>query len=209
MHPGALAPDEDSLRGGPLAVLAEDGRLLEFDVARWLAPVDAVDATVVDRCAGPVLDVGCGSGRFVHALAERGIAALGLDIADTAVSLTRQLGVPALLRSVFEPAPAEGRWPTVLLMDGNIGIGGDAERLLHRVRRLLAPGGRVIVEVSGDPAADEVLSLRFSCAGEPIGPSFAWAAVGLDALPRLAVAAGYELGEVWSAGGRTFASLDR
>jgi SAM-dependent methyltransferase len=210
MQPGALAPYEDSLRAAaPLAVLADDGRLLEFDVARWLAPVDAVDESVLDRCVGPVLDVGCGPGRFVHALAGRGVAALGLDIADTAVLLTRRLGVPALRRSVFDPTPAEGRWPTVLLMDGNIGIGGGVERLLHRVRRLLGPTGRVIIEVSPDPRTDEVLTLRFSRAGTPIGPSFAWAAVGLDALLRLAVAAGYEVGEVWSAGGRTFASLER
>ena len=41
-------------------------------------------------------------------------------------------GGPALVRSVFETLPGEGRWDTVLLMDGNIGIGGDPAALLGR-----------------------------------------------------------------------------
>jgi SAM-dependent methyltransferase len=207
MQPGALAPYERSLRdASPLAVVDERGQLLEFDVSRWLAPVDAVDATVLDRCRGPVLDVGCGPGRFVAALAQRGIASLGLDIADTAVSLTRELGVPALLRSVFDPAPAEGRWPTVLLMDGNIGIGGDPRRLLRRVRDLLAAGGCAIVEVSSGEL-DQVLSLRFSRAGVAVGPEFPWAVVGSTALVSMAGECGYSVEESWTAGGRSFVAL--
>jgi SAM-dependent methyltransferase len=208
MRPGALAPYEDSLReSAPLAVVDEDGRLREFDVARWLAPVDEVDQTVIDRCRGPVLDVGCGPGRFVAALAHSGIAALGLDIADTAVALTRELGALALLRSVFDPAPAEGRWPTVLLMDGNIGIGGDPRRLLRRVRTLLAARGRVIIETADAPGTEQLLSLRFSRGGDLIGPSFPWAIVGLPALLAMAGESGYVVEESWSSGGRTFALL--
>ena len=207
MQPGALAPYEFSLReASPLAVIDERGLLREFDVARWLSPVDEVDETVLVRCRGPVLDVGCGPGRFVAALAERGIASLGLDIADTAVALTRELGVAALRRSVFDPAPAEGRWPTVLLMDGNVGIGGDPRRLLRRVRALLAPGGRAMVEVA-ESDTDQVLSLRFSRGGTAIGPEFPWAVVGLPALRRMAGDCGYSFEESWFAGGRTFVSL--
>ncbi len=208
MQPGALAPYEESLRRlAPLAVIDDDGLLTEFDVHRWLGPVDDVDQTVIARCVGPVLDVGCGPGRFVAALAERGIAALGLDIADTAVALTRELGAPALLRSVFDPAPAEGRWPTVLLMDGNIGIGGDPARLLQRVRSLLAPGGRAIVEVTEQHDDEEILTLRFSRGGQAVGPEFPWAVVGLGALVRLAGQGDYEVEESWSIDGRTFATL--
>jgi SAM-dependent methyltransferase len=209
MQPGALAPYEDSLRASaPLAVVDGDGQLLEFDVARWLAPVDEVDQTVLARCVrGPVLDIGCGPGRFVAALSARGIAALGLDIADTAVALTRELGASALLRSVFDPAPAEGRWPTVLLMDGNIGIGGDPRRLLRRVRALLAADGQAVVEVSESSNDERVLSLRFSRAGSPVGPVFPWAVVGLSALTIMAAECGYVVSESWSSGGRVFATL--
>ena len=180
-----------------------------LDVGRWLAPPDAVDESVLDRCRGPVLDVGCGPGRFVSALAFRGVASLGVDISETAVALARGQGFPALLRSVFGALPGEGRWPTVLLMDGNIGIGGDPRRLLERIRRLLQPQGEVVVEVTAPDDADAVLDVSFTEGGRPVGPSFAWAAVGRRALTRYAEQAGYRIGEAWSTGGRSFVVLAR
>jgi SAM-dependent methyltransferase len=210
MEPGALAPYELALRtAGPLGLRTEDGRLIALDVARWLAGVDIADETVLARCRGPVLDVGCGPGRFVSELNARGVAALGVDIAETAVELTRGQGFPALLRSVFADLPGEGRWPTVLLMDGNIGIGGDPLRLLGRIARLLRPGGRLIVESHADAAAHELLEVRFSEHGQVVGPPFDWANVGLNALLRYADLAGYTVGAVWSPAGRSFVMLER
>ncbi|WP_375480921.1 methyltransferase domain-containing protein [uncultured Jatrophihabitans sp.] len=178
-------------------------------IERWLAPTDAVDDAVLDRCTGPVLDVGCGPGRFVSALAFRGVVSLGVDISETAVALARSQGFPALLRSVFGALPGEGRWPTVLLMDGNIGIGGDPRRLLDRIGMLLQAGGEVIVEVTAQDDVDDVVDVCFTENGKPVGPSFAWSAVGLPALRRYAVAAGYGVGQTWSGGGRTFVVLTR
>jgi SAM-dependent methyltransferase len=210
MQAGALQPYEWSLMTADrLGLHTEDGRVLSLDVHRWLAPADAADHTVLERCTSPTLDVGCGPGRFVAALNAAGIAALGLDIADTAVSLTRHRGVPAVLRSVFGQVPGEGRWPTVLLMDGNIGIGGDPARLLRRVRQLLAPGGRVLAETHPDRDIDERLTVRFGQRGRTLGPPFGWAHVGELALCAGADAAGYVVDEVWSAGGRTFVALRR
>jgi SAM-dependent methyltransferase len=211
MLAGALAPYEAALGdAGALTLVADSGQRIELEIARWLAPADASDHTVIDRCAGPVLDVGCGPGRFVRALAERGIAALGLDIAGAAVTLTRGRNVAALRRSVFDPAPAEGRWPTVLLMDGNIGIGGDVDRLLRRISGLLAPGGTLLVETARDPLVDRALRVRFGCAdGAGDGPSFGWSEVGIDALGDYVEAAGSSVTEIWSAAGRTFAACVR
>jgi hypothetical protein len=188
MQAGALLPYEQSLlRSTVLGLHTDDGRTLILDVERWLSPADAADQTVIDRC----------------------IAAMGLDIAETAVSLTRGQGLPAVLRSVFAPLPGEGRWPTVLLMDGNIGIGGDPARLLRRVRGLLAPGGRLLVEADPDVDADEQLTVRFAQGGRATGPAFGWARVGMAALRRTASTAGYTIDEDWSSGGRSFAALIR
>lgn len=205
MRADALMPYELALHGSaPLSLSCADGRVIELDVARWLAPVDVADLSVLDRCSGPTLDVGCGPGRFVSALNERGVPALGVDIAAAAVALTRLRGTPALLRSVFDRVPGTGRWPTVLLMDGNIGIGGDPLRLLHRVRRLLAPDGVVIVEAHADPDVDETLTVRFVMEGDVVGPEFGWANVGAHALRAYAGEAGFLASDSWCAEGRTF-----
>ena len=42
--------------------------------------------------------------------------------------------------------PATGRWQTVLLADGNVGLGGDPRRVLRRAAELLRRGGRCIAE---------------------------------------------------------------
>ena len=133
---------------GPLFLRRADGWLLPLEVERWCATADAVDREVLDRCESTVLDVGCGPGRLVVELAARGQAALGIDVSAAAVDRTVRLGGPALRRSVFEPLPGEGRWGTVLLMDGNVGIGGDPRALLDRVAALLRPGGLLITETA-------------------------------------------------------------
>ena len=91
--------------------------------------------------------MGSGPGRLTIALAERGIPALGIDVAPAAVRLTRTSGALALPRDVFGRVPGTGRWMTVLLADGSIGIGGDPVVLLRRIAELLAPAGQALVEI--------------------------------------------------------------
>ncbi len=210
MQIGALRPYERSLIDGePLRLWHEDGRVVALDIERWLAAADQVDADVLTRATVPVLDVGCGPGRILAHLTDRGMLSLGIDIAATAVSLTRGRGLNALRRNIFARLPGEGRWGSVLLLDGNIGIGGDPATLLERARQLLVPTGRVIVETHPDRHVDEQCTVRFTHTGEPIGPSFPWAHVGLDALSRYGELAGFTIIETWTARARAFAVLQR
>jgi len=123
-----------------------DGSRMPLNVDCWLHDT-AGDKSILDRCAGPTLDIGSGPGRLTVALAERGIPALGIDITPYAVGLARSSGALVMLRDVFDRVPGTGRWGTVLLADGNIGIGGDPAALLRRVGELLAPNGRALVEL--------------------------------------------------------------
>jgi SAM-dependent methyltransferase len=208
MQTGALRPYERSLiTREPLRLHHADGGATQLEIDRWLDPADAADRTVVSRAAAPVLDVGCGPGRIVAALADRGLLTLGIDIAETAVEITRSRGLNALRRNVFARLPGEGRWGTIVLLDGNIGIGGDPVRLLERVRALLAPSGRVLVETHPNAHADEQLIVRFGHDGTPLGPSFPWAHVGLSALRRHASELEFAVTETWESIGRTFAVL--
>ena len=72
--------------------------------------------------------------------------ALGVDQSATAVALARRSGAPALRRDVFDPLPGTGRWHTVLLADGNVGLGGDPWRILRRAGELLRNGGCCVAE---------------------------------------------------------------
>ena len=128
-------------------VCSTAGLSAPLPLRRWLAPADAADLLALEPVVSPVLDVGCGPGRLLAALAAQGRAATGIDISPVAVRLARRRGGQAICASVFSPLLAAGAWRSVLLLDGNVGIGGDPERLLARVAELLTPGGEAIVEV--------------------------------------------------------------
>lgn len=191
---------------GPLFLRRADGWLLPLDVERWCAGTDAADESVLARCRGSVLDIGCGPGRLVAALAERGHRALGIDVTPAAVTRTVRRGGTALCRSVFEPLPGERRWHTALLIDGNIGIGGDPAALLERTEALLAPGGRLVAETA-PVEVDERCEVRLDDGRGRLGTPFPWARVGRRALLRHAEAAGWRAAGSWTVAGRHFAEL--
>ncbi|MDQ6796853.1 MAG: class I SAM-dependent methyltransferase [Actinomycetota bacterium] len=201
-------PSPPSPDTGRLCLRSVDGEELAADGSRWLAQPAPEEETVLDLAEGPVLDVGCGPGRHVMALAGRGVMALGIDITPSAVRLARRRGALVLERSVFEHVPGKGRWGSALLLDGNVGIGGDAPALLARLATLLRPGGRVLAELEGPSAPRRQTTVRLEHRGRP-GPWFPWAWVSVDRLPEMAAPAGLAVVDVWSCGGRWFARLDR
>jgi glycosyltransferase A (GT-A) superfamily protein (DUF2064 family) len=192
--------------GSALRLVASDGQVIALDVARWQGGPDAADQSLVDRCVGSTLDVGCGPGRLAAAIAARGGRALGIDVAAGAVRLARRAGATALCRDVFDPVPAEGRWDTVLLADGNLGIDGEPSRLLARVRDLLRPGGTLLVEPHPQDV-DELVTVQLCDGTSARSEPFVWAHLGPAAATWRVEAAGYRLAESWSVAGRPFLSF--
>jgi SAM-dependent methyltransferase len=183
-----------------------NGTTLPTRAHRWFEPLTAEDDAVLSRAVGPVLDVGCGPGRHVLALAERGIVALGIDITPAALKFARRRGAPVLARSVFDRVPGAGRWSSALLLDGNLGIGGHPEALLARVASLLDPTGTVLVELEPPGSTPRAELVRFDIEGVE-GPWFGWSAVGPNRLLAPATSAGLRVEDVWRAGERWFGAL--
>lgn len=205
--PAAQWPD-DLFNGEVDAAELEsiDGRIIAVDCRRWLGPLERADRLVLSHCRGPVLDVGCGPGRHVAALVASKVLSLGIDASFAAVTAARRRGAPAVHTSVFGPVPDPGRWRTALLLDGNVGIGGDVTRLLQRIRGLLAPGGQVLVETVSPlaPSGQAIVRVRH---GGRTGAWFRWAWTTPADLHRSAKQVGMVVGDVFTVEGRWFAQL--
>ena len=90
--------------------------------------------------------------------ARSGWQALGIDTSAEAVRQARGRGARALEQSIFAPVPQPGHWQSVILLDGNIGIGGSVTALLRRCRQLIATSGTLLVEVDADEGIDTAYS---------------------------------------------------
>lgn len=177
---------DHALNGVHGVLRTADGRWSDIPVARWHGASDDTadrefDDAVVRRCDGPTIDLGCGPGRLVAALVAGDVPALGVDISRVAVSAARRRGVAVLQRDIFGHLPGEGRWAHVLLIDGNIGIGGDPGLLLERVGALLARGGTLIAELDAHVGGVQVDVVRTE-GRHGAGPWFPWARVGVDGM---------------------------
>jgi SAM-dependent methyltransferase len=196
-------------REAPLVVHDDRGGARVVNPARWSGGLLAGDPELLDRCDGATLDVGCGPGRLAAALAHRGQAALGVDICPDAVELARRRGATALRRDVFAPLPGEGRWRHVLLADGNIGIGGNPDRLLRRCRDLIAEDGEIMVETEPPGADSWTGRLRMSTVDNVVSAPFAWAYVSAGDLAAIARGAALRALTTWTEAGRWFTRLAR
>lgn len=195
------------LTGQRAELLRSDGGTAPLDVERWRGTAAGEDVWLLGRCRGATIDLGCGPGRLLEALAARGVAALGVDVAAEAIAQCRRRGVAAVRADVFDPLPHEGTWAHVLLADGNLGIGGDPVALLRRAALLLAVAGTVLVELdAAEPGLWCGSAQVRSLAAADVGAAFPWASAGPAALPQLAARAGLRPRVVYR-GRRHFAEL--
>lgn len=188
--------DEGLRLATPLQVRTRSGSTTPLPLHRWRGPARGADTELLDRARGSVLDVGCGPGRLTVALHERGLDCLGIDTAPAAAVLTRLAGGRARQVSIFDLEPAG--FDTILLIDGNIGIGGNPQALLERCRSHLSPGGVILLELDPPGARSHTELLRLEAPGRR-GRWFPWSHLAAPDLSPLADLAGLTVSEEWSA----------
>jgi SAM-dependent methyltransferase len=208
---GGAEPYASALRDGELLYLndtrSRSTTRVTMDVSRWNADADDADLTLLSRVTGPVLDIGCGPGRMVRAALDLGMHAVGIDVSAAALDIASSLGGSFFRGSVFDRVPGEGMWQTTLLVDGNVGIGGDIPNLLARCRNLLSPSGEIVVELNADAAHEEHFFAEVVDSRGNRSDSFPWAEIGLDRLRLMLARLDLELIQSWELDGRSFCRL--
>ncbi|MCU1563080.1 MAG: hypothetical protein JWN05_1459 [Arthrobacter sp.] len=203
------------LGGGTLTLRPHDaspdagrrGCEVTLDVLGWCSETSVLERNLLQTLQGPVLDIGCGPGRMLSAARSLGLSALGIDTSAEAVNLACGRGARALEQSVFAPVPQSGNWRSALLLDGNIGIGGNVARLLRRCRQLITPLGTLLVEVDPDDDIDAAYQAVLEDSEGNRSEPFAWARTGRRGLEARATAAGWALAPTEHLQGRTFCRL--
>ncbi|HZI58110.1 MAG TPA: class I SAM-dependent methyltransferase [Verrucomicrobiae bacterium] len=115
---------------------------------------------------GRVLDIGCGAGRFLLHLQQKGLEATGIDRSRGAVKVCKLRGVKrVMLRPIeevgkFKPASFD----TVIMMGNNFGLFAGfkkARRLLSQLYEITSAEGQIIAEAVDPYQTNEKLHLAY------------------------------------------------
>lgn len=156
-EPGRLAPAQYLMERPWLARAWERTVRPAIDTVMTRGFVDvesefSVVRNFIGSPAGPLVDVGCGSGAFLRRFANEfaDIDVIGVDVSkpmlEEAIAQVREEGVAAdFLRAQVPPLPFVDRSLSCVSATGFIHFVADFERLVREAARVLKPRGRLVV----------------------------------------------------------------
>jgi SAM-dependent methyltransferase len=119
-----------------------------------------------------VLDLGCGAGRFLAAIAAAGAEPVGVELAAAAAERARQnTGADVRLAEPDGSLPLGHGEVDLVWCSEVLEHVPDTAHLLLEVRRVLRPGGRLLVTVPDHPRVRTALKAltRFEAHFDPLG----------------------------------------
>jgi SAM-dependent methyltransferase len=94
---------------------------------------------------GKLLDVGCATGKILQVACDNGWDAIGVEISAWAADIARQKGFEVHMGTLEEAHLVEGSLDVVTMYDVIEHI-PDPRRSLQEIRRLLGPGGALVLQ---------------------------------------------------------------
>lgn len=149
----------DYLNGITGSEIVERDDYIEVSVDNKFYFTDYKDWTPHERKAiryarGRVLDVGCGAGRCLLCLQQKGLDVMGIDISPLAVEVCKKRGIQNVrVLSITQVSSKLGFFDTILMFGGSFGLFGCPERAkwqLKRFHKITSERGRIIA-LSCDP----------------------------------------------------------
>ncbi len=143
---------------------------------------------------GKILDVGCGTCKYIPYLMKRG-KVLGIDISAYNIRIGRETGLRNVRTADIFKFKKKEKYDTILLLQNNIGIGGTLPRtmeLLKVLRGLLKPDGIILTDARATKKKFISKTITLSWKGKR-SQSFQWAYFSRSYLRKLCDEAGLNI----------------
>ena len=128
----------------------DDDEIPVTTLFRKFKDMPKLEQIALEQAEGRILDVGAGSGCHCVALAEMGKSCTAIDISGLSVEVMKEKGVDARCIDLFDENFV-GQYDTILMLMNGTGIIGRLENMQKffiRMKHLLAPGGRILIDSS-------------------------------------------------------------
>ena len=128
----------------------DDDEIPVTTLFRKFKDMPKLEQVALEKAEGRILDVGAGSGCHCVALAEMGKSCTAIDISGLSVKVMKEKGVDARCIDLFDENFV-GQYDTILMLMNGTGIIGRLENMQKffiRMKHLLAPGGRILIDSS-------------------------------------------------------------
>ena len=128
----------------------DDDEIPVTTLFRKFKDMPELEQIALEQAEGRILDVGAGSGCHCVALAEMGKSCTAIDISGLSVEVMKEKGVDARCIDLFDENFV-GQYDTILMLMNGTGIIGRLENMQKffiRMKHLLAPGGRILIDSS-------------------------------------------------------------
>lgn len=199
-------------RAGTLVVMSsqfEDDEIPVEELFRGIEDMPDLERLALESATGDILDVGAGSGCHSLALKDMGKKPVAIDISPLSVEVMKERGLEAYQINFYDESFGR-KFDTVLMLMNGTGIVGNLDnmpRFFDRLRALLNPGGRVLIDSSDlkylyededgvleiDLADDYYGLVDYQMAYKDIeGESFDWLYVDFETLSYYADESGFK-----------------